>query len=472
MAEAAAVVDPYEAAENAWRFNLAKYAHIRSGGSWLPYPHCRVLADFVERIALMPDGRGIVNMPPRHGKSETCSKYLPAWFLEWDPTSRVIEASYGDRLATKAGRAVRDILRKAEDAWAIVEPENDAANDWATTAGGGMLSTGVGGVITGTGGDLIIVDDPHKNWLEAQSKTYRERVIEWFSSDVYTRREPGASIIVIMTRWHPTDLTGYLMDEHSDDWEQLCMPAIAEEDDDAIGRKEGDALCPWRFDEKALVGEDGEGGTKRGVGSRIWAGTFQQRPSPPGGNIIKEDWVRTWDKFDPRRATFVQSWDMAFKDTGTSRVVGQLWARKGADWYLIDRICGKWDYPATEREVREHAKPRPSDSLWFWHKARRKLVEDKANGPAIIASLKSSIPGLIPVNPQGNKEARLAAVSPLFEAGNVYLPHQSIRPWADEVKTEITSYPNSPFDDDTDCCSQVLQRASSAIKVLQSLTRY
>ncbi|KPK67244.1 hypothetical protein AMJ82_11030 [candidate division TA06 bacterium SM23_40] len=384
----------------------------------------------------------MINMPPQHGKSSLLSHWLPTWYLEAFPEHWVIITSHEAKLAAHWGRKIRDTFSSRQQLLTKARQDVRAASRWYTAHGGGLIAAGVGGAITGYPGHLMIIDDPFKNWEQAQSVTYRRRVLEWFQSTFYTRAQENATMILIQTRWHQADLAGWLLKEHSDPWKLIKLPAIAE-DNDPLGRKIGAPLCEHRFSEKELMLR------RKAVGERVWAGMFQQRPRPAEGTIFKEEWLRYWDALPDRFDRIIQSWDMSFKDADSSSfVVGQIWGAVSGNYYLLDQRRDRLDFVATL-----HAIPPLSQR---WPEARRKLVEDKANGPAIISALKSQIPGLIAVNPKGSKEARAQAVAPLWESGNVWIPNPKLYPWVAEFIDEVTTFPSSANDDQVDAMSQAL----------------
>jgi len=292
--------------------------------------------------------------------------------------------------------------------------------------------------------NCMLIDDPFKSWEEAQSPLAQLRVQQWFQGTFYTRAEPNASIIVIQTRWHRNDLTGWLVSEHSDDWEVVDLPAIAEEGD-ALGRAPGEALCPERWPIDALER------IKAAMAPVIWLAMYQQHPTDPEGQIIRNIWIKHWSELPARWDKLIQSWDMAFKDLQTSSfVVGQVWGLSGANAYLLDQIRERLDFVSTIAAIERLTAA--------WPAALEKLVEDKANGTAVINTLQGRVPGLIPINPQGSKTARLYAVSPAFQAGNVLIPAAQLYPWVNEWIGELTTFPGSLNDDQVDATSQALSR--------------
>jgi predicted phage terminase large subunit-like protein len=320
-----------------------------------------------------------------------------------------------------------------------------------------MWAAGVGGPITGRGADLGMIDDPLKNAKEAQSETIRKAHKEWYDSTFYTRLEPMAAVMVTQTRWNEDDLSGYLLSQESEEaenWHIINLEAIKESVQITVPstctlakdwRAEGEALCPERYDAERL------NKIKRRVGSYFWAALYQQRPAPIEGAMLKRNWWQYYTIAPDRFDRVIQSWDMSFKDTdGSDFVVGQVWGRVGARAYLLDQVRDRMDFPTTCEAVKQLTAK--------WPNARLKLVEDKANGPAVIASLQHAVPGMVGVEPDGGKVARASACSPLIEAKNVYLPDPSIAPWVGDFVQECSAFPNGAHDDQVDACTQALNR--------------
>ena len=397
------------------KLSLVDYAQYRSTDirPWYPWEYLRHAANTIQEAIEKGGGRLIINMPPRHGKSELLSYYLPAWFMEKKPSNEIILTSNEANFAAEFGARVRDLVNDSKDCRVKIKEDKRASNRWITTHDGGMRTAGVGGSIIGRGGDLLIIDDPHKNWQEATSKTYQDKVVNWYKTTFSTRAEPNATIIIIMQRWCQDDLCGYLLNNDSDDWTLIKYPAIAEEKD-ALGREIGDPLCPERYPVEELLKK------KQSMGTSLFEGMYQQNPAPPGGVIFKREWWKYYTIPPEDCDQIIHSWDMSFKETKNgSFVCGQVWGKRGADYYLVPpyQIRARMDFVASQAAVK---------SLYHLRKPSGVLIEDKANGPAIIASLKREISGIIPISPQGSKEARAYSVSPICEAGNVYLPDPSI----------------------------------------------
>lgn len=421
------------------------YTHF---GKYKLAPHNELLADKLDSVERGEVKRLMVFMPPRHGKSMTISETFPSYFIGKNPERRVIEASYGDDLAIKFGRMNKSKIDSyGEELFGITINKKNASNKNFGIDGhrGGMISSGIFGTVTGEGADLLIIDDPIKNRVEANSETYRNRVWDEWQSTLYTRLHPGGAVIVVLTRWHEDDLAGRLLRLEPDVWDVVSLPAEAEEND-ILEREPGSPLWASHGFDSVWIET-----TKRAVGSQAWASLYQQRPSPAEGSIFHRKWWKFYKILPTRFDELIQSWDCAFKDNNDSDfVVGQVWGRIGADVYLVDQVRDRMDITVTMKAIESLSKKYP--------KASRKLVEDKANGPAIIQMLKNKVPGLIPVNPEGGKTVRAQAVSPFFESGNVYIPEPSLAPWVHDYMEEFAVFPNGKHDDSVDSTTQAINR--------------
>jgi predicted phage terminase large subunit-like protein len=430
------------------RENLIPFCKLTYRG-YEPNWHHRLLADKLTELEAGTDGRLMILMPPRHGKSELASVRFPAWFLGRHPTKRVIATSYSARLAENFGRKVRDIVADPKFRLTFgtgLSGRSKAADRWETADGGGYVAAGVGGSITGMGGDLLIIDDPFKNQEDADSKNYRDKVWDWYQSTLYTRIEKGGRIVVILTRWHEDDLAGRLLNADRDGWQVVSFPAIAEEDE--VFRTVGEPLWAEKYDEDALAQ------IRSAVGSRVWNALYQQRPAPEDGAVFKKSWFRFYDA-EPAFEQMVQSWDMTFSGgDGSDFVVGQVWGIRGTERYLVDQVRGRMDFMSALRALRMMTEKYPQ--------ARAKYIEDKANGPAVISALKNEIQGLIPVNPQGSKTARAIAVTPMLEAGNVYLKRGA--KFSEELMDEAALFPGGKNDDMVDAMTQALSQTERRVK--------
>ena len=336
---------------------------------------------------------------------------------------------------------------------------------------GGFYATSVLGGATGMSADLLIIDDPVKNAEEAHSMTVKNKIWDEWNLTFYPRLQKGGSVIVIMTRWQTDDLAGRLLAESSLPWEEIKLPAIAEGipagKTDAIGRHNGEALCPELHSLKELETH------KHDMGTVKFTALYQQSPIIEGGNIFKDEWVHYYVDSRETMARLgltdkdcvviprhfdqtVQAWDATFKSKANDDfVAGQVWSRRGANYYLRPNWCHKrLSFTETLDAIRAMSRMYPEATV--------KMVEDKANGPAIIDTLKREIPGIMPVSPGADsKEARAASVSPMWEAGQVFIPHPKWHPEVKDWITEILGFPNMPHDDNVDSMVYALRRLNN-----------
>jgi predicted phage terminase large subunit-like protein len=421
-------------------------------------PALQAIDRFLMEIAATPDGRGVITMPPQEGKSTRVAKDFVLWELTTNPEMRVVIASYGQALANRNGRAIRNTINAHPELGLSLAPDAGAVHEWQLAGhDGGTLSVGIGAGVTGRPADLLIIDDPIKDRKEADSATYRDAVWDWWTDSAATRLAPGAPVVVILTRWHEDDLAGRLLAaEDGKLWRVLNIPAQAE-DNDPLGRAPGEYMVSAR----GRTTKQWEA-IKVRSGSRTWNALYQGSPTTPAGDVFHRDWWQYYDtpiwlvRDDGSRIVvdyddMLISWDMAFKGNDTSDYVAAgVWMRRGADAFLLDRVNKRMDFVATLREFEMLAAR--------WPQAVLKLVEDKANGPAVIASLTRKVPGIVPEEPHGGKEARAAAVAPLVEAGNVYLPHPDLAPWVYDYVDQLAAFPTARHDDEVDQTTQALNR--------------
>lgn len=479
-------------------FMVAAWPIVEAGNPYVPNWHIEAIAEHLEAVSAREIRRLIINIPPRHMKSLAAAVFWPCW--EWlsRPHTRFLYASYAQQLSNRdslkcrrliqspGGRHHGSILERVgyqgllalifDEPWRLTGDQN-AKQRFENTATGYRLATSVGGMATGEGGDILVIDDPHKA-DEVESDVVRESALDWHDGTMSTRlNDPkrGAEV-VIMQRLHERDLTGHLLSYGG--WEHLCLPAEYESshpfvwpDDPRI--TEGELIWPQR------VGAEELAAIKRQLGSYRAAGQLQQRPAPAEGGILKRAWWRYYHPQGdlPPLHQLVQSWDMAFKDTdGSDYVVGQVWGCDLADRYLLHQVRARLEFTETLHAVR---------ALTAWvaehypqHRAHAILVEDKANGPAVISALRREIAGMIAVDPEGDKIARARSIAPQIEAGNVYLPgapnhaHSDYDPsrtphWTQALIDEAASFPNAAHDDQVDALSQALRRLTDTGPVRQ-----
>jgi len=426
--------------------------------------HHKILCEYLDKFVQKKIKRLMVFMPPRHGKSELVSRKLPAFIFGKNPDAEIISSSYSADLAQRMNRDTQRII--SNPLYTELFPGTTLSGQSNQIISGGSYirnsdifeivgrrgvyrSAGVFGGITGMGADYIIIDDPLKNREDSSSDILRDKVWEWYTSTLYTRLEKDGSILLTMTRWHEDDLAGRLLrlmesDPAADQWTVLNFPAIAEamrHPDDP--RNEGEALWPMKYPLTQLEA------TRASIGALDWNALYQQRPAPMEGGLFKREYWQFWNEWPPNLTNWVQSWDCTFKGTNKSDyVVGQVWARDGANYYLIDQVRRRMTFTETLQAIREMSELYPQ--------THRKLIEDKANGSAVIDTLRSEITGLIPVQPQGGKEARAQAISAAVESGNVFLPQKAH--WVGDFIEECASFPNGAHDDQVDSMSQALIR--------------
>ncbi|GII87075.1 hypothetical protein Ssi03_50650 [Sphaerisporangium siamense] len=390
--------------------------------------------------------------------------------LTRNPDLRIAIACYAQDLADEFGRNIRNHITGNDgtdgslDLGLRIAPDNGAARRWRIAGRrGGVRAVGLTAGLTGKPADAIFIDDPIADLIQANSAAWREVVWGFWTAVANTRLAPGAPVVVILTRWHEDDLVGRLLAaEDAHRWRVINIPAQADHDPakgetDPLGREPGEYLNSAR----GRTVEQWEQ-IRVAVGSRVWNALYQGRPTAPEGDLFERGWWREYTS--PRWIVrddgsywainpdeVIQSWDMAFKDTDSSDwVVGQVWARWGLQVYLLDQVRDRMTFVETRKAVRRLAVK--------WPQATLKLVEDKANGPAVINSLSNTVAGLIPEEPHGSKYARAAAVSPFAEAGQVFLPAPELAPWVGDFIEEHASFPNGRHDDQVDGTSQAINR--------------
>lgn len=452
-------------------------------------PHLEFLSDrFSQAMRDVERGRNrrlTVSMPPRAGKSELISKRFPLWTLRRHPDWKIVQASYSGGLVSDFVKWTRMTIEDKPDLGIALSPYTGARSSWSTVEGGGIYTTSVRGGLTGRGARVVIIDDPIKDFIEAHSLTARQTVWDWWLSVVQTRLEPPYLVVVVATRWHEDDFIGRLLSPEYEgdpsDWEEIRLPAIAEVDD-SIGRLPGDPLYVPMLKEGRGEALDRWDDIRRQVGSYTWSALYQQRPAPARGSIFDIGWFRFWTS-NPEKATddgrivylapediqsgtWADSWDTSFKGstshTGAGAtsdfVVGQRWVRHGANRYLIAGKRGRWSFTQTIQQMVDWARPDDPHTSYMGHMVHQRLIEDSANGPAIIDTLKERVPGLKPVKVSVGKEARARAITPECESGNVYLPLPSDdgNDWVQELLSEIRNFPHDANDDQVDAMVQAL----------------
>ena len=412
--------------------------------------HHRVIAKKLELVAQGKLKRLIINMPPRHSKSEFASYLMPAWFLGRNPKLKIIQATHNTELAVRFGRKVRDLLD--DPAYKEIFPktglkeDSKSAGRWSTSVGGEYFAAGVGAAVTGRGADLFIIDDPHSE-QDALSETAFDHAYEWYTSGPRQRLQPGGSIILVMTRWGKKDLTGRLLaaqggDAMSDQWEVVEFPAILPSDK---------ALWPEFWEKDALLS------IKASLPVAKWSAQWQQQPTSAESAIVKREWWKMWEKDDiPPVKYIMQSYDTAFSkkesaDYSAITTWGVFQPEEGGPDNIILMAAerGRWNFP----ELKEHA----YKEYEYWE-PDMVLIEAKASGTPLMDELRHrGIPALSYSPNKGNdKVTRMHMAAPMFEAGRVWAPAN--KKFAEEVIEEVASFPYGDHDDFCDSMTMAILR--------------
>jgi predicted phage terminase large subunit-like protein len=386
-------------------------------------------------------------IPPRHGKSEMVTVRYAAWRLEKDPATRIIVGAYNQTLAEKFSRKIRKVMR---DRGVPLSKERTAAEEWETEAGGGVRAAGVGAGVTGMGADLIIIDDPVKNRREANSETYREAVYDWYTDDLYTRREPGASMILIMTRWHEDDLAGRILaSEDGPNWQTIKLPALAK-DGDPLQRKSGQALCPQRYDEHEL------GKIKVAIGSKSFEALYQQEPKEQEGDFLKRSWFPLVNELPEKFDALVRYWDYAATAEDGDYTAGVLMGRLGVNYFVIDVVRGQWS--PGERDIKIRRTAETDKARWGNVRSYREREPGSSGidaGRQFVALLAGFPAGVDIIT--GDKKLRAEPFASQAEYGFVKVLRAN---WFDAWINELTSFPNGAHDDQVDGTSGAFNKLS------------
>jgi predicted phage terminase large subunit-like protein len=416
-------------------------------------PHHIKIAQKFQKFLTGKNQRLIVNMPPRHTKSEFASFLFPAWMIGQNPRLKIIQATHTGELAIRFGRKVRNLMNTKEYKGVFpdvtLRTDNQAAGRWETNLGGEYFAAGVGGAITGRGADLLIIDDPHSE-QDALSDTAMDNAYEWYTSGPRQRMQPGGSIVIVMTRWSDKDLTGNLVkkmgDLKADKWDIIEFPAILEDDDEEKRKP----IWPqyWKLNELDKV--------KASLVPTKWSAQWQQNPTYDGTSIIKREWWNIWEKEDPPECAFkIQSYDTAFskKETADYSAIttwGVFYPDEGKETHLIllNARKGRWDFPELKQVAKEELNLYNPEAV---------MIEAKASGTPLIQELRRFGVYATAFSPNRgmDKHVRLNSVAPIFEAGHVWRPNMD---WAEEVQEECASFPYGEHDDLVDATTLALLR--------------
>ena len=415
--------------------------------------HHKRMAEAFERVANGTCKRLIINMPPRHTKSEFASYLLPAWFLGKFPHKKVIQASNTGELAVGFGRKVRNLVDS--EVYSSIFPnlalqaDSKAAGRWNTSKGGDYFAIGVGGAVTGKGADVLIIDDPHSEQeaaMAASNPEVYDKVYEWYTSGPRQRLQPGGAIVVVMTRWAARDLTGQVLksaaQRSGEEWEVIEFPAIL---------PSGNPLWPqfWSIEELLALREE--------LPNAKWQAQYQQNPIGNESAIVKRDWWKWWEKDDPPQCDYIlQSWDTAFEKTQRADYsAGTTWGifdceedNFAPNIILLNTYKKRVEFPELKRDVLKEYKDYEPDSM---------IVEKKASGAPLIYDLRAmGIPVQEYTPSKGqDKIARLNSVSDIIASGKVWVPRTR---WAEELVDEIAAFPSGEHDDLVDATTLALMR--------------
>ena len=438
---------------------IGKCFHLLMPGSlFQPNWHIEAIAHHLEQVRLGKIKRLIINLPPRSLKSIMTSVAFPAFALGQDPTKHIIAVSYGSDLAIYHANSFRAIMNapsyQRQFPRTRISRIKNTEFEVTTTQGGFRLATSIDGMLTGRGGDIIIVDDPLKP-IDALSDSKRERVNDWFKNTLLSRLDDkqNGTIIIVMQRLHMEDLTGTSLRGH-DKWTLLNFPAIAERReaiqiraDKYYTRRVGEVLHAER-EPKCVLDS-----IRAQLGSDTFAAQYQQDPIPPGGLMIKRDWVRGYDQLPIRESSseVIQSWDTASKAGGERDwSVCTTWLIHDNKYYLMDVLRGQFIYPTLKARAISHADV---------HKPDKILIEDTGVGTALVAELGDAGLTAIGVKPEHDKKTRMSIQSAKFESGQVFFPNRA--PWLADLETELFAFPNARHDDQVDSISQALAQEVS-----------
>lgn len=432
------------------------------------YNYTKYICDRLQEIIDGKQKHLILELPPQHGKSMTVTETFPSYYLMKNPEKAVMVTSYAEDMYTRFAKKNRmHYMDWSKRLFGLLIGKNTSNEFDVAGHEGEAYFTSIYGGGTGRRADLLIIDDPIKDAKEAKSQTVKDSIWDEWTSTFSTRLQHNASVIVIMTRWQVDDLAGRLIRQdktstkHRFNWEVIKFPAIADLPagvTDAIGRHNGEALNPEKHPIDDLLRQ------RANIGTHKFEAMYQQSPTIEGGNIFKREWVKYYVpdretmlrlgltekdvKIRPRLKHMeetVQAWDATFKGGANDDfVAGQTWARYKTDMYLLPHWCHKrLGFTETLDAIRAMSKIYPQATV--------KLVEDKANGPAIIDTLKQEISGIMPVSPGADsKESRASSVTPYWEAGQVYIPHPLWISEVDDWLEEILNFPNGAHDDNVD----------------------
>jgi predicted phage terminase large subunit-like protein len=433
---------------------------LEPGNPLQPNWHIDLICEYLEAVSAGEIQRLVINVPPRYMKSLLVSVLWPCWEWYSQPSRRYIFSSYAEALSSHHSLSRRRVIRSRP--YQRFAPSVRLTRDqqekleFHNTMGGIMAATSTGGSITGKGGNRLVIDDPH-NPTQAESDAQRQQAIDFYKVTLSTRLDDPKrdAIVLVMQRLHTRDLTAVCLEQG---FEHLCLPALAPRrttivfprSHQTIIRELDSPLWPER---QGIADLDRQ---RQILGTYGFAGQYQQQPVPRSGGMFQREW---WQYFDqpPRFRDVVQSWDLSFKDgEGHDYVVGLVAGRVGTHVYVLDRFKAKASFVETCQAIRRMMEKYPS--------TRAVLIEDAANGPAVVNALHKEIRGILPVTPEGGKHSRASAVQPQVQAGQVFLPRPRFADgqlrfeyaWVEDFIEACATFPKGEHDDDVDALTQLL----------------
>lgn len=437
------------ALQHSWRAEPATMLRHLLGASFQKPRHVQSISRRIRKAFLTPGSRTLITTPPQVGKTTTAVLGGALWAFDQLVDPKIVLCTYGQKYTNQWSFDLRELIRRHGPTlnWTI-DPRRTAVDRWYTTEGGEFFGTSISGGLTGKNVDILLIDDPYKNWADAYSDANLEKVEKWWYSTAYTRLHPDAAVVLIMTRWNVRDLAGKLeekMEAGGDKWEVINYPAIAIDANDPMGRKPGESLWPERFN---VADYDR---IKENVTELIWWPLYQGRPR---SSLSKHfDRVRYYGTDDMPLARnmerMIGTWDTPDKDKLESDwCAGQVWGRAGDDVYLFDAVH---EHAAFTRqcEMIRHQDRR-------WKRLEFIRIEDAASGPSLYDHLHREIPKLELKTPLYSKEVRAVAIHPFVERGNVWLPDPKVFPWAAGLVKELTEFPDSAHDDQVDAATMAI----------------
>lgn len=435
---------------NNYKLTPATLAH-KLNPQWIAAPHLSYISVRIATAIARGNGRLLISVPPRHGKSELITKYTTVWCLEQFPQWNTILATYGAELSTDFGRQVRDIIQDNEDLLsARIRADAKRTGNWRTEQGGGMMAVGVGGAITGRGGNVLLLDDYIKEIKEALSKAHKDFLWDWFKSTFYTRLEPGGTIIIIATRWAPDDIHGRILADPviGKGWDYIEIPAIAYEDD-LLGRAPGAALFPERYNIDAL------NEIKDTLGTYFFNALYQQRPIDDENALTSAGWLQVVDMLPPiTNAPQARVWDLAATEGGGDYTVGThaIGDKNNSTMYITNVVRRRLSPKGVENLVRQTALADGVETTIYIEQ------EPGASGKQLVEHYKDNVLPEFNVVACSHNDGKLARAQPFLaaaEAGRVKLLRGA---WNEDFISEFASFPGGDHDDQVDTGAEAYKR--------------